>query len=112
MNLPNGSAPVRVITADRRPYLAAATATLVALPPSHLPKVCTSSSPTPVCSGYRSTPTRPMVRTSSCSPTCPDAPPWKLLLDIGELLTFYACVSGQSRVCIDIFTSGRTWNQL
>ena len=47
MNLPNGSSPVRVITAARRPYLAAATATLVALPPSHLPKVSTSSSPTP-----------------------------------------------------------------
>src|SRR4249919_2651289 len=65
MNVPNGSSPVRVITAARRPYLAAATATLVALPPSHLPKVWTSSSPTPTCSGYRSALTRPIVRTSS-----------------------------------------------
>jgi hypothetical protein len=45
MNRPNGSSPVRVITALRRPYRAAATATLLALPPSHLPKEVTSSSP-------------------------------------------------------------------
>src|SRR4249919_1316633 len=64
MNVPNGSSPVRVMTAVRRPYRAAATATLVAVPPSHLPKVVTSSSPTPTCSGYRSALTRPIVRTS------------------------------------------------
>ena len=44
--------------------IAAATATLVALPPRNFPNVSTSSSPTPACSGYRSTPTRPMVSTS------------------------------------------------
>src|SRR5215510_6209415 len=71
MNLPNGSSPVRVITAARRPYLAAATATLVALPPSHLPKVWTSSSPTPTCSGYRSALTRPIVRTSGALTSAP-----------------------------------------
>ncbi len=48
---PNGSAPVRVMTADRWPCLAAATATFVALPPRNFPNVSTSSSPTPVCSG-------------------------------------------------------------
>ncbi len=38
MNRPNGSAPVLVITAARRPYLAAATATFVGLPPRNFPK--------------------------------------------------------------------------
>ncbi len=48
---PNGSFPVRVITAALRPRRAAATATLVALPPRYFPKVVTSSRATPTCSG-------------------------------------------------------------
>src|SRR5438045_4809685 len=52
------------MTAARRPSRAAATATLVALPPSDFANVRTSASVTPICSGYRSTPTRPMVMTS------------------------------------------------
>src|SRR5690606_3547977 len=55
------------MTALRRPYLAAATATLVALPPRNLPNLCTCCSGVPTCSGYRSTPTRPMVSTSNAS---------------------------------------------
>ena len=51
MKRPNGSAPVRVMTADVRPCRAAATATFVALPPRNFPNVSTSSSPTPVYSG-------------------------------------------------------------
>ena len=65
--MPNGSSPVRVMTAVRLPYLAAATATLDALPPRYLPKLSTSSRPTPTCCGYRSTPIRPMVSTSNGS---------------------------------------------
>src|SRR6185437_14735312 len=80
MNVPNGSSPVRVITAARRPYLAAATATLVALPPSHLPKVWTSSSPTPTCSGYRSALTRPIVRTSSAVISWPPSRALRLIV--------------------------------
>src|SRR5882757_8820221 len=69
---PNGSSPVRVITAVRRPCRAAATATFVALPPRNLPNEVTSSSPTPTCNGYRSTPTRPIVITSkSVTPPVP-----------------------------------------
>ncbi|WP_240670373.1 hypothetical protein [Actinoplanes solisilvae] len=56
---------MRVITADRRPYRAAATATFVALPPRNFAKVLTSRSETPICCGYRSTPMRPIVNTSS-----------------------------------------------
>src|SRR5919197_799634 len=52
------------MTALRRPSRAAATATFVALPPSDFENVRTSASGTPICSGYRSTPTRPMVTTS------------------------------------------------
>src|SRR5690242_6183672 len=55
------------MTAVRLPYLAAATATLDALPPRYLPKLSTSSRPTPTCCGYRSTPIRPMVSTSNGS---------------------------------------------
>jgi hypothetical protein len=65
MNSPKGSCPVRLITALRRPWRAAATDTFVALPPRYLPNVCTSRSDTPVCSGYTSTPMRPMVSTSN-----------------------------------------------
>src|SRR5215472_3789847 len=53
------------MTAVRLPYLAAATATLDALPPRYLAKLSTSSRPTPTCCGYRSTPIRPMVSTSN-----------------------------------------------
>src|SRR5689334_7043197 len=128
MNVPNGSSPVRVITAARRPYLAAATATLVALPPSHLLKVWTSSSPTPTCSGYRSALTRPIVRTSSALTYAPHGTepprgwtraahlrvsrasallPWRFRLLSGGLvglLFFYACATCRSRVCLDILT--------
>src|SRR5256885_5601649 len=52
------------MTAVRRPRRAAATATFVALPPSDFANVRTSASGTPICSGYRSTPTRPIVMTS------------------------------------------------
>src|SRR6267143_2402832 len=52
------------MTAARRPRRAAATATFVALPPSDFANVRTSASGTPICSGYRSTPTRPIVMTS------------------------------------------------
>jgi hypothetical protein len=48
---PNGSSPTFVITAERRPSRAAATATLVALPPSDFANVSTSASETPTCSG-------------------------------------------------------------
>jgi hypothetical protein len=50
-NSPNGSSPVREMTALRRPWRAAATATFVALPPRYLPNVWTSRSDTPTCSG-------------------------------------------------------------
>src|SRR5207245_4786637 len=62
---PNGSFPTFVMTADRRPSRAAATATFVALPPRDFANERTSGSRTPICSGYRSTPTLPMVMTSS-----------------------------------------------
>src|SRR5712691_5819688 len=52
------------MTAARRPRRAAATATFVALPPSDFANVRTSASVTPICSGYRSTPTLPIVMTS------------------------------------------------
>ena len=39
--------------------------TLVGLPPRNFAKDVTSSRPTPTCSGYTSTPTRPIVRTST-----------------------------------------------
>src|SRR5258705_1809638 len=52
------------MTAARRPRRDAATLTFVALPPSDLAKVRTFARGTPSCSGYRSTETRPMVRTS------------------------------------------------
>src|SRR5438046_221608 len=106
------------MTAVRRPYRAAATATLVALPPSHLPKVSTLSRPTPTCSGYRSALTRPMVRTSKeltrASPgtrqrpaRCPECR-WLLLLR--PRYSFYARFTVRSRVCPDIFTYGGTGN--
>src|SRR3982751_3041058 len=52
------------MTAARRPSRAAATATFVGLPPSDFANVRTSGSGTPICSGYRSTPTLPIVTTS------------------------------------------------
>src|SRR3954470_11541804 len=52
------------MTDDLRPRRAAATATFVALPPSDFANVATFASGTPSCSGYRSTETRPIVRTS------------------------------------------------
>src|SRR2546426_4378836 len=63
------------MTAVRRPRRAAATATFVALPPSDFANVRTSASGTPICSGYRSTPTRPIVMTSGLPlpPRGPDA---------------------------------------
>src|SRR5438876_646432 len=61
---PNPSSPTFVMTAARRPRRAAATATLVGLPPRDFANVRTSINVTPICSGYRSTPTRPMVMTS------------------------------------------------
>ena len=63
-NRPKGSSPVLVMTADLRPCLAAATATLVALPLRNRPNDVTCSSATPAWSGYKSTPTRPIVSTS------------------------------------------------
>ena len=48
---PKGSSPTLVITAARWPSRAAATATLVALPPSDLLNVVTLASGTPICSG-------------------------------------------------------------
>src|SRR5690242_21637389 len=81
------------MTALRRPYLAAATATLVALPPIHLPKASTSSSPTPDCNGYRSTPTRPIVRTSRAltrvapASALPPWAPWKV--GVADFLPLY-----------------------
>src|SRR5258706_16290875 len=68
---PKPSSPTRVTIAARRPLRAAATATLVALPPSILRKVRTCSSGTPICSGYRSTPIRP-IETRSYGPTSVD----------------------------------------
>src|SRR5439155_2055299 len=61
---PKPSRPTFVITAARRPSRAAATATFVGLPPRDFANVRTSASVTPICSGYRSTPTRPIVITS------------------------------------------------
>src|SRR5207253_3279415 len=61
---PKPSSPTFVMTAARRPRRAAATATLVGLPPRDFANVRTSANVTPICSGYRSTPTRPMVMTS------------------------------------------------
>src|SRR3954468_20454687 len=52
------------MTDDLRPRRAAATATFVALPPSDFANVATFARGTPSCSGYRSTETRPIVRTS------------------------------------------------
>src|SRR2546421_9766893 len=52
------------MTAARRPSRAAATATFVGLPPSDFANVRTSASVMPICSGYMSTPTRPIVMTS------------------------------------------------
>src|SRR5256885_5630404 len=52
------------MTAARRPSRAAATATFVGLPPSDFANVRTSASVTPICSGYMSTPIRPIVMTS------------------------------------------------
>jgi hypothetical protein len=48
---PNGSSPTFVTTAAASPSREAATATLVALPPSDLANVRTSASDTPICSG-------------------------------------------------------------
>jgi hypothetical protein len=66
--VPNGSSPTFVMTAAPAPSRAAATATFVAVPPSDLANERTSGSATPVCSGYRSTPTRPIVMTSKLIP--------------------------------------------
>jgi len=52
------------VAVARAPSRAAATATFVAVPPSDFANERTSGSATPVCSGYRSTPTRPIVSTS------------------------------------------------
>src|SRR5438067_382230 len=52
------------MTAARWPSRAAPTATFVGLPPSDFANVRTSASDTPICSGYRSTLTRPSVMTS------------------------------------------------
>src|SRR5215217_4040643 len=70
---PNWSSPTFVITAARAPSRAAATATFVAVPPSDLANVRTSASGTPICSGYRSTPTRPIVITSYTPCSSPGA---------------------------------------
>src|SRR5690242_4850575 len=99
------------MTAVRRPYLAAATATLAALPPRYLPKLSTWSSPTPTCCGYRSTPMRPIVSTSKAV----IAPlPGRFTAARGNAvcLRFYARVSDRSRVCLDIFTYASTNNGL
>src|SRR5215210_3882547 len=61
---PKPSSPTFVMRADGWPSRAAATATFVALPPRDLAKVSTSASVAPICSGYRSTLTLPMVMTS------------------------------------------------
>src|SRR5918999_5147228 len=66
---PNPSLPTLVMTAERCPNRAAPTATFVALPPRNLANVRISARGIPDCSGYRSTPTRPIVRTSKTSPT-------------------------------------------
>jgi len=61
---PKGSSPTPVIVATPSlPSCATATAMFVELPPRNLPKLVTCSRPTPTCSGYRSTPHRPMVIT-------------------------------------------------
>src|SRR5918999_915976 len=73
--VPKGSSPTFVMTAARAPSRAAATATFVGLPPSDLAKVFTRGSVTPICSGYRSTPTRPIVITSKVSVVTARSPP-------------------------------------
>src|SRR5262245_7398806 len=74
------------MTAAVCPSRAAPTATFVGLPPRDFANVRTSASDAPICSGYRSTPTRPMAMTSKvCSDMAADevhAPldvPWRVL---------------------------------
>src|SRR5690242_12172463 len=56
------------MSAARLPSLAAATVTLAALPPRHFPNDVTCSRPTPIWSGYTSTPDRPMASASYVAP--------------------------------------------
>src|SRR4051794_26285894 len=65
--------------------------TLVALPPRYLPKVATSSSPRPSCSGYMSTPIRPTVMRSNGVPEAVSAMAFNSFVEAVSLTVYLSC---------------------